>query len=116
MLDFIYWITGILLTIFLAYKGYKFMNRIENTKINQKADILKGVKGVDITLGDKEDLHIKDMDINQEAKQMNNVTGLSFDAQGKQSARLQGIKITQPGAEITISNDPSFKVEINKQG
>jgi hypothetical protein len=114
MLNFIYWITGIIATFISGYVAYKIMKKIKNIKIQQKAEKMENIKGAEFKLEDGEDIHIKNFDINQEAKQMSNVTGLSFEANGKQSARLQGVKIKQPNAEVIISNDPNVKVEINK--
>ncbi len=113
--NFFYWASGILVTIFFSYKGFKFMKTIKNTKINQNAKILKDSKGIDLQLVDGEDLHIQDMEINQNAETMDGVTGLSVTVSGKQAARLQGLRVKQPQAEIIISDDPNVNVTINKQ-
>ena len=114
LLNTIYLILSIVVLILGYFTVKKFMNKIENIKINQKAEKLIDVKGVDFKLANGEDIHIKNMDISQEAGEMRNVSGLSFNVEGQQSARLQGVKIRQPGVEITISDDPNVKVEINK--
>lgn len=115
MMDFIYWITGIIIAIILSYVTYKKVKKINDVKIQQEAEKLEDIKGADFQLKDGEDIHIKGMEISQKAKEMKNVTGLSFNAEGKQSARLQGVKIEQPNAQMTISDDPSVQVTINKQ-
>lgn len=91
------------------------MKKISDTTIQQEGEKLENVIGADLQLKDGEDIHIKGMEISQKAKEMKNVTGLSFNADGKQSARLQGVKIEQPNAQITISDDPNVHVVINKQ-
>lgn len=115
-MESIYWIIKIVLAVITCYLTYKIVTKIQNVKIDQKAEIMEDVKGVDITLGNGEDLHIKDMGIRQDARQMKNVTGLSVEAEGTQSARLQGVRIKHPEGEFFISNDPSLKFEINNQG
>lgn len=115
MLNFFYWASGILVTIILSYVTFKYMNKIKNVKIHQKGERLTDVTGVDVELGDGENIHVKNMDIKQEARQMNNVTGLSVKAAGKQSLRLQGVNIEQPGVSVKISDDPNVNVTINNQ-
>src|SRR3989338_5123730 len=114
-MEIIYWIVKIVLAIIAYYLTYKIMTKIENVKIDQKAETMQDTKGVDIILGDEKNLHIKDMEINQEARQMQNVTGLSVKAEegSTQSSRLQGVKITQPEVEFVIQNDPNLKFTIN---
>lgn len=116
MLNFIYWITGIVITIIFSYKAYRYihMKQINNVKIQQNGEKLTDVTGADFKLTNGDDLHIENMKISQNAKEMKNVTGLSFRAEGKQSVRLQGIEVKQPGAKIVISDNPNVKVIINK--
>ncbi len=115
MLNFFYWISGIVVATILTFLTVKFtMNKIKNVKVHQTGKELDNVQGVNLELTDGEDIHLQDTEIVQNAEQMKNVTGLSIKASGKQSARLQGIHIKQPNAEVIISNDPNVKVEINK--
>lgn len=115
MSDFLYWLSGILVTIIIAYITFKYVKKVEKTKIQQSADVMDEVRGAAFNLRDGEDLHIKDMEITQDARVMKNVIGMSFDAEGRQSARLQGVTIKQPGMEVKISDDPNVTVVINKQ-
>jgi hypothetical protein len=116
MLDFIYWITSIIIPLIVGGIAFKNMNKLKNIKIKQEAERLESVVGAEFNLQNGENIHIKNMDIEQNALAMNNVKGLSFMASGTQSARLQGVRIKQPYSEIIISDDPNVFVEINKQG
>ena len=88
---------------------------MKKIRIQQDADSLKDVNGIDVQLTEGEPVHIEDVKISQNAQTMQNVTGLKVTATGSQSASLSGVHIMQPGAEIRISDDPNVKVEINKQ-
>lgn len=115
-LEFFYWISGILLSVFLAYKGYKAMTKkIENVRVDQKGTKLTDVTGVDLELKDGDDIHVSDMAISQQAQEMTGVTGLSVKVSGKQSARLQGVTVEQPQTKVVISDDPNVEVGVNKQ-
>ena len=115
MLNFFYWVSGILVTIIFSYIAFKYMSKIKNIKIHQKAEKMTDVTGVDVELRDGENVHVKNMDIKQEAQKMDNVKGLSIKAGGKQSMRLQGVDIEQPGVSVKISDDPNVNVTINRQ-
>ena len=59
MLKFIYWFTGIIATFVVGYIAYKYMKKIKNTRIHQKAEKMEDIKGAEFKLDDGEDLHIK---------------------------------------------------------
>lgn len=111
MLDFFYWLSGIVIN-FLT--GKKKAQEIKNVKVHQTAESMSSVRGIEMKLTEGEDVHVKNMEIVQDAQHMQGVKGLSIKASGKQSARLQGVHIKQPHGEVIISDDPNVKVEINK--